>query len=135
MPANLRDNYDFLLERPIGNGFHNVINGFYLAMLGHINKIRLIFVEDKLQDAIETKNLICKKKFTAGGLHMSFFAGYVLKMSGENAKLEELVADDDAWINMIKKGATTCLEAWGKEQKWNTSLFHPCGGTPIILLD
>lgn len=182
-PANLRDNYDFPLERPIGSGFHNVINGFYLAMLGHINKIRLILGEYELQDAIKTKesyiksfynknlklfvdsigsahasyhsnviamfanatvdeenrreiiNLICKKKFTAGGLYMAFFAGYVLKMSGETAKLEELIADDDAWINMIKQGATTCFEAWGKEQKWNTSLFHPCGVSPIVLLD
>lgn len=33
-PANLRDNYDFPLEKPIGEGFHNVINAFYVSMLG-----------------------------------------------------------------------------------------------------
>ena len=25
---------------------------------------------------------------------------------------------------MIREGATTTFEGWGKETKWNTSLFH-----------
>ena len=36
---------------------------------------------------------------------------------------------------MLDEGATTCYEAWGKEQKWNTSLFHPWASAPAILLD
>lgn len=34
----------------------------------------------------------------------------------------------------IKEGATTCFEAWGKERKVNTSLFHPWSTSPIIIL-
>ncbi len=41
-PMDLRDNYDFELPTVIGEGFHNVINGFYLAMIGHIDEIRAI---------------------------------------------------------------------------------------------
>lgn len=25
---------------------------------------------------------------------------------------------------MLREGATTTFEGWGKETKWNTSLFH-----------
>ncbi|MCZ8517160.1 hypothetical protein O9H85_33380 [Paenibacillus filicis] len=35
---------------------------------------------------------------------------------------------------MVKEGATTCFEAWGKDQKWNTSLCHPWASSPIPIL-
>ena len=35
---------------------------------------------------------------------------------------------------MLKEGATTCFEAWGKDQKWNTSLCHPWASAPIPVL-
>lgn len=35
---------------------------------------------------------------------------------------------------MIKEGATTCYEVWGKNQKWNTSLFHPWSTAPVAVL-
>ena len=31
------------------------------------------------------------------------------------------------------EGATTTYEAWGKDQKWNTSLFHPWATAPLIV--
>lgn len=42
---------------------------------------------------------------------------------------------DHGWCNMLREGATTRFEAWGKDQKWNTSLCHPWGecAVPVIL--
>ena len=36
---------------------------------------------------------------------------------------------------MLREGATACFEAWGKDQKWNTSLCHPwaSGAIPLII--
>ena len=34
------------------------------------------------------------------------------------------MADEGAWLRMIREGATTTFEGWGKDSKWNTSLFH-----------
>lgn len=39
-----------------------------------------------------------------------------------------------SWVQMLRDGATTCFEAWGKEQKWNTSLCHPWASAPVYLL-
>ncbi|MBQ8758583.1 MAG: alpha-L-rhamnosidase, partial [Clostridia bacterium] len=181
-PKNLRDNYDFPEDRPVVDGFHNVINGFYLAMLKHIDEIRAIlgieptgktektakgYVEafyDKEQkvfvDSVGSKHasyhsnvlalfasaivddenkkavleLIESKKLTCGGVYMAFFALYGLKLYGETELMEKLMTDDGAWMNMISEGATTCFEAWGKDQKWNTSLFHPWASAPAIIL-
>lgn len=43
--------------------------------------------------------------------------------------------DEHGWRNMLAEGATACFEAWGKEQKWNTSLCHPwaSGAIPLII--
>ena len=27
-------------------------------------------------------------------------------------------------LRMLREGATTIFEGWGKDEKWNTSLFH-----------
>jgi alpha-L-rhamnosidase len=35
---------------------------------------------------------------------------------------------------MLRQGATTCYEAWGKEQKWNTSLCHPWASAPVSVI-
>ena len=48
--------------------------------------------------------------------------------------VKELIKDEKAWLNMLSEGATTTFEAWGKEQKKNTSLFHPWSTCPIIIL-
>ncbi|MCD8395768.1 MAG: family 78 glycoside hydrolase catalytic domain [Lachnospiraceae bacterium] len=33
-------------------------------------------------------------------------------------------ADSYGWRNMVREGASASFEAWGKDQKWNTSLCH-----------
>ena len=35
---------------------------------------------------------------------------------------------------MIREGATVTFEAWGKDGKWNTSLFHLCYTFAILFL-
>lgn len=79
--------------------------------------------------------LIEKKKLTSAGTYLAFFTLWGLKAIGETALMETLIKDEGAWRNMLKEGATTTFEAWGKDQKWNTSLFHPWSACPVILLD
>ena len=67
-------------------------------------------------------------------MYMAYFTLAALVRSGEEALALELIRDEDCWVNMIKEGATTTFEAWGKDQKWNTSLFHPWATAPIIIL-
>ena len=50
------------------------------------------------------------------------FEGIVRMGRGE--VIEELLLDDGAWLRMLREDATTTFEGWGKDTKWNTSLFH-----------
>ena len=84
---------------------------------------------DTIKNMIMEKGLVC-------GTHFSYF---VLKALGMMGAYEEELAlltneSNHSWVNMIREGATTCFEAWGKEQKNNTSLCHPWSCAPIIVL-
>lgn len=66
-----------------------------------------------------------------------YFALRGLGRLGRYDALYRLLTRTDAygWRNMLAEGATACFEAWGKDQKWNTSLCHPwaSGAVPLII--
>ena len=86
-------------------------------------------MHNRIRDFIMNKGLCC-------GVQFSYF---VLKGLGRIGAYEEELSllvneSEHSWVNMLREGATTCFEAWGKEQKWNTSLCHPWASAPIIIL-
>lgn len=42
--------------------------------------------------------------------------------------------DKHSWHEMLRSGATTTMEAWAPELKWNTSWCHPWGTTPLYMM-
>ena len=38
--------------------------------------------------------------------------------------LKECLLNEGAWLRIIREDGTTTFEGWGKDTKWNTSLFH-----------
>jgi alpha-L-rhamnosidase len=76
-----------------------------------------------------------KEKRLSCGVYMSYFLLKGLSRVNEYDFIYELLTSEDerSWGNMVKEGATACFEAWGKEQKWNTSLCHPWASAPIPL--
>ena len=100
----------------------------------HSNVLPLLF-EIGLDQAKKERLVafLCEKKLSAMGVYMAYFALAALVKHGEREKAERLATDNSAWLNMIKEGATTTFEAWGKNQKWNTSLFHPWATAPSIV--
>jgi len=77
--------------------------------------------------------------FTPGrhcGPFPAYFALRGLGRLGRYEALYRLITREDAygWRNMLREGATACFEAWGKDQKWNTSLCHPWASGAIPLL-
>lgn len=101
----------------------------------HSNVLPLLF-EIGTENAALRENiyaLLREKRLTSMGVYMSYFTLAALKKHGQMALVEELACDDGCWLNMLREGATTTFEAWGKEQKWNTSLCHPWATAPAIV--
>jgi hypothetical protein len=76
---------------------------------------------------------LIKKKGLCCGVYNAYFLLKGLAGIGEYELIYRLLTSEDihSWGNMLKEGATTCFEAWGKDQKWNTSLCHPWASAPI----
>ena len=59
---------------------------------------------------------------------LSFFCTFPILMrfakDGESERLMAALLNEGAWRRMLREDATTTFEGWGKDTKWNTSLFH-----------
>ncbi len=101
----------------------------------HSNIFPLLFGIGTEDEALKSRivDLIRQKRLTSMGVYMAYFALAALKNAGEYELCRELGEDEGAWLNMIAEGATLTFEAWGKEQKWNTSLCHPWATAPLII--
>lgn len=179
-PDNLRDNYDFELTKPIGDGCHAVINAYYYGALKMTDEIREISGLEKIHNSEKIKNSFLKafmkdglitdcKKSSHASLHANALPLFFNMVNKEQAKpIIELIKekklccgvyfsyfvlkglcnydrldialdfitseDENSWMNMVKEGATSCFEAWGKDKKRNTSLCHPWASAPIIII-
>jgi len=101
----------------------------------HSNVVPLFYglVPDDAIDSVI--NFIREKKLSCG-VYMAYFLLKGLARAGAHDLAYNLIVSDDthSWSNMLKEGATTCFEAWGKDQKWNTSLCHPWASCPVPVL-
>lgn len=100
----------------------------------HVNALALYFSMQPKESERAIAGLIREKGLNCG-VYMAFFVLKGLAGIGERELVYELITGGGihSWTNMLKEGATTCFEAWGKEQKWNTSLCHPWASAPVIL--
>lgn len=79
-------------------------------------------------------NMIMSKPVNASAFFMTFASLVGLKRSKREDLVCELIKNDGRWLNMLSEGQTTTIEAWSKDGKWNTSLFHICYTFAVIFL-
>ena len=79
--------------------------------------------------------LVREKRLKCGVYFAFFVLQGVFNYHRPDIAYELLTAEDkQSWITMVRSGATTCMEAWGPDQKWNTSWCHPWASAPIYML-
>ncbi len=101
----------------------------------HANVYPLYFGIAAKEDTDKILDFIEQKGFSCGVMHSYFVLRTLAKYRRYDAVYRLLVNEGThGWVNMLKEGATACFEAWGKEQKWNTSLCHPWASAPVPIL-
>jgi len=68
--------------------------------------------------------LVREKGYSSISMFQFFPLFAYLDATGEHAFVEELMLSPDAWLRNLREGATRTFEGWGRDTKWNTSLFH-----------
>lgn len=101
----------------------------------HSNCLPVFFGINPRESNDSIARLLIKKGMRCS-VYMSFFFLKALSALGKHEHVYRLITSKskNSWYNMISEGATACFEAWGKEQKWNTSLCHPWASAPVTLL-
>lgn len=84
---------------------------------------------DAIVELIKQRRLNC-------GVYFSYFLLKGLYSIGRGDVAYDLLTgkDSHSWYNMLSEGATCCMEAWGKDQKANTSWCHPWSSSPIYFV-
>jgi alpha-L-rhamnosidase len=129
------------LKQAFINAFYNPQTGLFLDSTTskhsalHSNTLALFYdlvPDEAVKSVIE---LIKQKRFSCGVYHAYFLLKGLARADASELVYDLLTSEDEfSWANMIREGATTCFEAWGKDQKWNTSLCHPWASAPITVL-
>ena len=68
--------------------------------------------------------LLCHHGIDSLYLFTTFPVFMGLVRNGRFDLLRQCLLHEGAWKRMIRDDATTTFEGWGKDTKWNTSLFH-----------
>jgi alpha-L-rhamnosidase len=101
----------------------------------HSNIIALFYELVPVEGIAEVVQFIENKRLSCG-VYNSYFLLKGLTKAGAYDTAYKLITceDENSWYNMVREGATTCFEAWGKDRKWNTSLCHPWASAPIPVI-
>ncbi|MBE6712721.1 MAG: alpha-L-rhamnosidase [Ruminococcaceae bacterium] len=101
----------------------------------HANVIPAFYGIHRPENAAAIRDHIMKKGLSCG-VYMSYFLLKALCRMGFYEDAYRLIVNqsEHSWYNMVREGGTCCFEAWGKDQKWNTSLCHPWASAPISVL-
>ena len=81
-----------------------------------------------------TVGLIREKRLSCSLFFATVPALTFLRCHGEEELVKELLADPDAWLNIIAEGGKRTFEGWSKDLKWNTSLFHLTLSLAVIFM-
>lgn len=103
--------------------FKDGINTDHISLIGNVAVFGFDLCPDDICKATIIK-MIEERKISSVSLFGSFLVlmGYI--RNGNRNKIGELMLDEGAWLRMLREDATTTFEGWGKDTKWNTSLFH-----------
>ncbi|MBQ8781774.1 MAG: family 78 glycoside hydrolase catalytic domain [Oscillospiraceae bacterium] len=69
-------------------------------------------------------SMLCENGISSLSLFCTFPVMWGLIKNNRYDLLKQALLDSGAWKRMLDEGATSTFEGWGKETKWNTSLFH-----------
>ena len=95
----------------------------HISLIGNVFPYAFGLCPDEMcRDNILHK--ITERGISAVSLFGAFLVLEGLVRNGREDLLADTLSHPGAWLRMLDEGATTTFEGWGKDTKWNTSLFH-----------
>lgn len=121
--APLRDAFLSAFYRKDRHLFADTPTGEHTSMIGNVIPYGLGLSPDGDFDRAVLA-LFDERGITGVSLFGAFLLLEGLWRHGEGDRLRAALLDPGAWLRMLSEDATATFEGWGKDTKWNTSLFH-----------
>ncbi len=119
----LRASFNSAFYVPEKHLFRDAIGTEHISIVGNIfaYAFRIASDEDfypEMEKWVEERGISAVSMFTSFPLMIG------LVRAGRGDLILRQLLDEGAWLRILREDSTTSFEGWGKECKWNTSLFH-----------
>lgn len=121
--APLREAFLSAFYREDTHLFYDREGSRHVSMIGNVIPFGLGLIPDP-EFIRNVSAMIDSRGITAVSLFGAFPLLEGLARLGDRARLRAALSDSGAWRRMLAEGATATFEGWGRDTKWNTSLFH-----------
>ena len=110
------------------NLFRDKAGDEHISLISNVFPLMYEIFPEEDKDRKETCRAILALIEERGFTRIMLFGAYPvlegLRKMGRKDLMEKYLLDEGAWKRMLAEDATTTFEGWGKDAKWNTSLFH-----------
>lgn len=113
--------------------FYDGLESRHVSLVGNLFAYAFELVDDKEFEA-SFRALLDQKGEDQTFLFTSFPLLFRWAKEGDLASIKKLLLHPGTWSRMLSEGATSTFEGWGKDCKWNTSLFHMTMSAAAIFL-
>ncbi len=103
--------------------FRDGVNNTHISLPGNIFPFGLGLCPTKEAEE-HILSLILERGLSAVSLFCPFLVLMRLAVLEKDDIIRDMLTEDGTWSRMLREGATSTFEGWGKDTKWNTSLFH-----------
>jgi hypothetical protein len=103
--------------------FYDGVNNRHVSLPGNV----FAYAFEVVKDAEFDQNflaLLAEKGEDQTFLFTSFPLLCRWAREGNFESIKKMILHENTWSRMLREDATTTFEGWGKDCKWNTSLFH-----------
>ena len=118
--------YDAIIEKFYDKEAHLFVDGEehrHISLVGNAFPYSFDMAPD---DEFEKnfRQMLCEKGEDATSFFTTFPLLFKFTRDKDFKQVERYLLHDGTWQRMLREGATSTFEGWGKDCKWNTSLFH-----------
>ena len=113
--------------------FYDGVNNRHASLAGNVFAYAFELTQDVKFEA-NFRAMLEEKGADQTFLFTSFPLLFRWAKEGDLESIKGLLLHPGTWSRMLKEGATATFEGWGKDCKWNTSLFHMTMSAAAIFL-
>ncbi len=118
--------YDAIIDAFYDKEAHLFVDGEehrHISLVGNAFPYAFDMVPDGEFEA-NFRKMLSEKGEDATSFFTTFPLLFKFTREGDSEQVKRYILHEGTWRRMLSEGATSTFEGWGKDCKWNTSLFH-----------